>query len=165
MPRLHNTGILQEKLKSTPRACPSVCLRYLSFYVFAVSCKEGEPTQVMEKLFPLLNYAAHFWGQHASTNPGTDTVTELANKVLCNDKMVNLVWNITDCYDHARHISSSLHLCTYYGLEHLVELLIICGIVPDSTTPAVALHSPGLPRGDTQQLYGCCWQETTLISI
>lgn len=108
----------------------STLLTYLQFSTFCEEPFRG--TSRFEKLdefkheFPLLFYAAAFWGNHASLSTSQE-VLALALAFATNDSSiataVQIMWHGSQSWD-AEDGVSGLHLAAYFGLVQLTAQLI-----------------------------------------
>jgi hypothetical protein len=109
------------------------CLLYLSFDAFAEGyCRSGQELEDRVYKYPLLEYAARHWGDHARGNPG-ETIKELAleffehnSKLMCSNQVMHFPPYRYFGYsqDFPRHVTG-LHIAASFGLAGIVQPLLL----------------------------------------
>lgn len=105
------------------------CLTFLTFESFARNlCRNDKDLKEKVSRFPLLEYAARYWGVHGK-DCAELTFSQLATKFLCNDDYLasaNQVMDYTNPHPE-NHIKvftrklSGLHAVASFGLDQLLE--------------------------------------------
>ncbi|KAH7400219.1 ankyrin repeat-containing domain protein [Cadophora sp. MPI-SDFR-AT-0126] len=106
------------------------CLSFLNFEVFATPCA-SEAFKVKEKELPFISYAVQFWGEHVR-DVGQTSAKIMAKAVAYMkdasrvDAYIQAAWAANtrhrDKWDVRRSIHP-LHICGWFGLEHLIPAL------------------------------------------
>ena len=113
-----------------------ICLKYLCFDCFIKQPTNEETLKQMVEAYPFLRYASFHWGHHAN-NARDDMTTALIMKYLADKSKRTLskrIRNLTlprfgqpgKTYGNIDQ-EGCLHTVAYFGLDHLVEPIILTG--------------------------------------
>ncbi|KAL8792139.1 MAG: hypothetical protein Q9195_005235 [Heterodermia aff. obscurata] len=107
------------------------CLRYLSSSALDGYCRNSEDLEIRLSTHPFLPYAAVFWGHHLR-GPCEDTMSDQVleflakkNKIACASQILLLLVRRWGTHPKASvQKASGLSLASYFGLNHIVNLLL-----------------------------------------
>ena len=107
------------------------CLRYLSSSALDGYCRKSEDLEIRLRSHPFLTYAAVFWGHHlrgSCEKIMSDQVLEFLakkNKIACVSQILLLLVCRVETYPTTSvQKVSGLNLASYFGLDHIVNLLL-----------------------------------------
>ncbi|KAH0543124.1 hypothetical protein FGG08_002550 [Glutinoglossum americanum] len=110
----------------------ATCLTYISFDIFAAGpCHSDQEMEIRMHKYPLLEYAARHWGDHARGDP-EETIKELAqeflehnSKVMCSNQVMHIPGSRYPGYSQRfpRRLTG-LHIAASIGLAKVVWLLL-----------------------------------------
>jgi hypothetical protein len=110
----------------------TTCLVYISFDTFAKGhCRSDLGLEFRLRKYPLLEYAAQHWGDHARED-SEEAVKELAlkflehnSKLLCSNQIVHLPRYQTSKYSQSLPKGGAgLHISASFGLEEITRQLL-----------------------------------------
>jgi hypothetical protein len=113
----------------------TACLTYVSFNIFAEGpCLNDKEMETRLHTYPLLEYAAQHWGDHARGDP-EETIKELAlkflghrSKIMCSNQVMHL-----SGYRYSGHSRrfpkkvTGLQIAASFGMKEIVRLLLLKG--------------------------------------
>ncbi|KAH0536690.1 hypothetical protein FGG08_006456 [Glutinoglossum americanum] len=112
----------------------TTCLTYISFDVFAQGyCRSDQEFEIRMQKYPLLEYAAQHWGDHARGDP-EEAIKEIAlkflkhnSKVMCSSQVTGILKYRYPGYSQTfpKHVTS-LHIVASIGLTTMVRPLLEC---------------------------------------
>ena len=110
----------------------TTCLVYISFDAFAEGyCRSDQEMEIRMHEYPLLEYAAQHWGDHARGNP-EETIKELAlkflehdSKLMCSNQVMHLSeYRYSGYSQRFSEDVTGLQIAASFGLKEIVRLLL-----------------------------------------
>lgn len=115
------------------------CLSYLEMDAFSKPFESPAKLGSAVKEYPFASYAACYWGFHARNAPASVENNLRILELIGDDERLSCIMQIAwhtrsradSCWDVSGGIKP-LHVCSFYGLEHLCRALLSAGSNPDS---------------------------------
>ena len=124
--------VRMSKFPDAQRSIATACLTYVSFDVFAKGyCPSDQKMDIRLQEYPLLEYAAQYWGEHARGDT-EEAVKKIAmkflehnSKLMCSNQVMHIPEYRSSQYSHRFPKGiTGLQIAASFGLVEIARLLV-----------------------------------------